>query len=127
MITNSDEIEVQDSGYTDLIKVDQAKIQFAQMGHGSESRTSYIYMHDSFHKLPKSKWTFKFETPELEVDHPFNDVWQIFNEGRLDPGTKKVKEDCDINWKIVEMNRIKVTDVNFAEQGDRGTRKTMVN
>ena len=38
-----------------------------------------------------------------------------------------MKEDCGINWKIVEMNLKKVTDVNFAEQGDRGTRKTMVN
>ena len=38
-----------------------------------------------------------------------------------------MKEDCGINWKIVEMNLKKVTDLNFAEQGDRGTRKTMVN
>jgi hypothetical protein len=127
MITNSDEIEVQNLGYTDLIKVGQAKIQFAWMGHGFESRTSYFYMQESFDKLPKSKWIFEFESPELEVGYPFNDVWQIFNEGHLDPGTKKLNEDCGINWKIVELNLQKVTDVNFVERVDKGTRNTVVN
>jgi hypothetical protein len=129
MITNSDEIEVQNLGYTDLIKVGKAKIKFAWMGYGSESRTSFFCMRDSFYKLPKSKRIFEFELLELEVCHPFNDVWQIFNEGRLDPETKKLKEDCDcgINWKIVELNLQKVTGVNFVEHVDRGTRNTTVN
>jgi hypothetical protein len=127
MITNSDEIEVQNLGYTDLIKVGQAKIQFARMGYGSESRTSYFHMRESFYKLPKSKRIFEFELLKLEVGHPFNDVWQIFNEGCLDPESKKLKEDCGINWKIVELNLQKVTDVNFVERIDRGTRNTTVN
>ncbi len=60
MITNSDKIEVQNLGYTDLIKVGQAKIQFAWMCHGSESRTSFFHMRESFYKLPKSKRIFEF-------------------------------------------------------------------
>ena len=84
-------------------------------------------MRQSFYKLPKCKWNFKFESLELEVGHPFNNVWQIFNEGCLEPGTKKLKDDCGINWKIVEMNLTKATDVNFVEQVDRGARNTIVN
>ncbi len=101
MITNSDDIEVQDLGYIDLVKVGQAKIHFARMGHGSKLRTSYFYMQESFHKLPKSKCTFKCKSLDLEVGHPFNNVWQIFNEDCLDLGTKKVKEDCGINGRVL--------------------------
>lgn len=127
MITNSDMNEVRDLGYTDLVQVGKIKIQFARMGRGSESRTSYFYMRKSFHSLPKNKWTFEFESPELEVGHPFNDVWEIFNQGRLDPVTKKLREDCAINWKIIEMNLKQDTDVNFVERVDRSTRNMKVN
>jgi hypothetical protein len=65
------------------------------------------------HILPKTNWTFEFESPELEVGHPFNKVWQIFNEGHLNPGTKKMKENYGINWKLVEMNLSQDTDVNL--------------
>jgi hypothetical protein len=127
MITNSNHDEVRDLGYTDLIPVGKVKIQFARMGHGSESRTSYFYMRKSFHLLPKNDWTFEFESPELEVGHPFNEVWQIFNEGRLDPGTKQMKENYSTNWKIIEMNLTQDTGVNFVERVDRVTRNTKVN
>ena len=84
-------------------------------------------MFRSFHSLPKNKWTFEFESPELEVGHPFNDVWQIFNQGCLDPVTKKLREDCAINWKVIEMNLTQNTDVNFVERVDRSTRNVKVN
>ena len=102
MITNSDMNEVRDLGYTDLVQVGKIKIQFARMGRGSESRTSYFYMRKSFHSLPKNKWTFEFESPGLEVGHPFNDVWQIFNQ-EFDLVTKKLQDKCAINGKVVEM------------------------
>jgi len=70
-------------------------------------------MQKSFHILPKTNWTFEFESPELEVGHPFNEVLQISNEGHLDPGTKKMKENYGINWKLVEMNLSQDTDVNL--------------
>jgi hypothetical protein len=81
----------------------------------------------SFHSLPKNKWTFEFESPELEVGHPFNDVWQIFNQDCLDQVTKKLQEDCAINWKVIEMNLTQNTDVNFVERVDRSTRNVKVN
>jgi hypothetical protein len=70
--------------------------------------------------LSHTKW-------RLLTHHSFNDVWQIFNTCHLDPGRKKMKEDCDTNWKVVEMNLPQDTDVTFIEWVNRDTYHMTVN
>lgn len=120
-ITNSNLNEVLAYGYTDLVLVGRCKHQFVGV---PETRTCFFYMRKSFHDLPKSKWTFDFENPTMEVSDPIKHVWQVLNQGRL---AKGINKHTDINWDIMKMNLSDNTVPRLPDRSERGGRRKNFN
>lgn len=98
-ITNSNESEMKEYRFEDIILKDQVTVSFRSV---NESRTTYIYRRASIPSKPKMK--FEFENPVQSAPDPFKDVWDRFNKGRLDKRTGKLKAGYRYNMEIVEMN-----------------------
>ena len=61
-----------------------------------------------FNNKPKSRMRFEFENPVQEATGPFEEVWRVFNQRRIDGSSDRTQDRNRFNKMIVKWNLIYV-------------------
>ena len=111
-INNIFQGEMEEFGFKEIVHKGTVSVKFARMNNVSESRLAFIYTNKSMFKTRKDKWKIEHEHPTKDFSSPFKAMWNVHNEGRIDPNTDKVKIKISVNNAILSMNM----ELKFCDQ-----------